>query len=155
MENWQTVYSLHMQTRTITWSEVQKFKEFGQGLKEVRKHCFCFQPSKRYSESRNRAQTSSPFSCWSQVPSAFAAAPNTMLLRDWFNGWHWPLYWEAVIKVGSHTLHSPFTSLPSSSPPSLTLRLNRINSVIWRKTHFSTACASTDHECIQLRTTDW
>lgn len=68
MESWQTFHSFHMQTRTITWTKLQKFKEFGQGLNKVGKHCFTFQHSKRYSEAWNKAQTSSSFGCQEPGP---------------------------------------------------------------------------------------
>lgn len=73
MESWRTLHSFLMQTRTITWMKLQKFKEFGQGLNKVGKHCFAFQcfafqHSKRYSEAWNKAQTSSSFGCQKPGP---------------------------------------------------------------------------------------
>lgn len=128
MESWRTVYSFHMQTRTITWSKLQKFKEFGQGLK-WESIALLSNLIKGIQKPGTEHKPQAPFGCLSQILSAFAAAPNTILLR----GWCWPLYWQAAIKVGSPTPHSPFAS-PTLPPPSLNLRLSRINSVIWLKT---------------------
>lgn len=68
MESWRTLYSFYMQTRTIDWSKVQKFKEFGQGLNKVGKHHFAIQRLQTYSEAWNKAQTSSSFGCQEPGP---------------------------------------------------------------------------------------
>lgn len=119
-----------MQTRTITCSKLQKFKEFGQGLNKVGKHCFAFQHSKRYSEAWNKAQTSSSFGC--QEPGSLSICCSSQGIGFMADIDHFidkpPLKWAV-----------PFWTYSSLSPPCylllLTLGSTAINSDLL-KTHF-------------------
>lgn len=133
-----------MQTRIITWTKLQKFEEFGQGLSKVGKHYFAFQHSKRNSEAWNKAQTSSSFGCQEPGPLSICCSSKGIgFLAD----------------IDHFIDKSPFKwAVPLWIYPSLTLlpalyvRLS--SNPFWLKSHFSMAHLGTDHDCFQLRKSD-
>lgn len=81
MESWRTLYSFYMQTRTIDWSKVQKFKEFGQGLNKVGKHHFAIQQLQTV--LRSLEQSTNLQLLW--LPGARSPLHLLQLQRDWFH----------------------------------------------------------------------
>lgn len=139
MESWQTLHSFPMQTRTITWTELQKFKEFGQGLNKVGKHRLAFQHSKRYSEAWNKAQTFSSFGCQEQGALSICCSSKGIGFTadmDHFSDKS-PFKW--AISLSALTLHFPHLATSFSLP-----QAQQWSTLIWLKARFSTAHSGTD-----------